>query len=70
MAYRQMSGFARLLIQLLKVPQTYPANVELAQSCLADGKTRDSQPVHAIPAAVQEARSLQVCEKTVNGAHW
>jgi hypothetical protein len=64
-----MSGFARLLIQFLKVRQTYATNIELTQGCLADGETRDSQSVHPIPAAIQEARSLKIREETVDGAH-
>jgi hypothetical protein len=67
--HRQMNGLARLPIQFPKVRQTHPANVELAQRCVADGETCDSKVVHAIPAAVQKAGSFQVRQETVDRAH-
>ena len=64
-----MDGFARLPVQLLKVRQAHPANIELAQSHLADRKTGDSEVVDAVPAAVQKARAFQVRQKTVDRTH-
>ena len=70
MPHRQMDGFARLPVQLLKIRLAHPTNIELAQSHLADRETGDSQVVHAVSAAVQKACTFQVRQETVDGAHW
>src|SRR4029077_8367175 len=52
-----------------KIGQADAANIELAQSRLADGETSDSQVVHAVRAAVQKPRALQICQETVDRTH-
>src|SRR5271166_3281601 len=64
-----MNRFPGLPIEFLKIRKAHPANIELAQRCLADGETRDSQLVDAIPAAVQECCTFQVGQKTVDCTH-
>src|ERR1700682_1630436 len=67
--HRQMNGFARLLIQFLKIRQAQTPYVELAESCLANRETCNPQVVNPVAAAVQKAGAFQVHQKTVDRAH-
>src|SRR5580658_7388491 len=61
-----MNRFPGLPIKFFKIWEAYAANIELTQSCLADGEARDSQLVDAISAAVQECCTFQVGQEAVN----
>src|SRR6202023_3515271 len=67
--HRQMNGFARLLIQFLKIRQAQTPYVELAESCLTNRETGNPQVVNPVAAAVQKAGAFQVHQKTVDRAH-
>ena len=60
-----MNGLTRLLVQLLKVGKTEPANVELAQCGLADREAGDSEMVYAVASAVQKSGAVQIGQKAV-----
>src|ERR1700733_20966 len=66
MPQSQMNRFARLPVQFLKVRQAYLANIELAQSRLADREAGNSQVVQPIPSTVQKARVFQIHQKAMD----
>src|SRR5258708_4897203 len=63
-----MDGFARLLIQFLKIRQAQAPYVEVSESCLTNRETCNPQVVNAVAAAVQKAGAFQVRQKTVDRA--
>jgi hypothetical protein len=67
---RQVNRFPGLLVQFLQVGQAQTTNIELPDSRLTDGKTCNSEVMIAIRVTVQESRSHQIGQKTVNCADW
>src|ERR1700730_2466973 len=61
----QMDSLTRLLVQLLKVGKTEPADVELAQCGLTDREACDSEMVYPVASAVQESGTVQLGQKAV-----
>jgi hypothetical protein len=70
MPHRQVDGFARLMIQFLKIWLAEAANIELAKRSLPDGETCNSQAVNAVSATVQKSRAMQVHQEAVHRTDW
>src|SRR5450631_1018795 len=68
--HREVDGLASLLVQLLQIWQAQAPDIELADGSLSNRKTCNSEAMVAFSVAVQETRSDQVGQKTVNRAHW
>src|ERR1700733_13485124 len=61
-----MNGLAGLPIRFPKKRRSNQADIELAQRGLSEGETSNAQVVDAVPPAVQEARTLKICQETVD----
>ena len=52
MTHREMDSFTCVLVELLKIGQAQPANIELTQGGLADGKACNPQVIAARATAI------------------
>jgi hypothetical protein len=49
MTHREMDGFTGVLVELLKIGQAQPANIELTQRGLANGEAGNTQVILPVP---------------------